>query len=437
MQTITTNQNTTNKLLLCAALMLVTLTLARHGYAQGLDGTKFDIYRINDDNTNIGSELLLNAGGIDKDWAIYNDNAFKLHIGTVLAANAFPGFLVEAASFDASNDEKRLWVNGRMALADHSAGTGIWYEGGTDDWFAGLNSDKSTFRIAVGNDANKFTVNTSGNGWLAGSLTIGADLIVSDNATFDNGLTVNGAAAFAETTFNGTTTFTSGLTANNTLTVNSGGASIHGNVSFANDLQVGGLGAFGTLTATGQGTFDNGQVYTASDGNIAQQYFEAANNHKLAVGIHDNGQAFLMNQSANTMALGVGNTENLWLLNNGNIGIGTDSPEQKLHVAGNMRVVEVEATDVEVRPSGWADFVFAPEYSLQPIEAVKQFIEANHHLPGVPSAAQVAEEGISVAEMQKTLLQKIEELTLYVIDLKEENQQLKTKVAQLEAGSQK
>ena len=82
--------------------------------------------------------------------------------------------------------------------------------------------------------------------------------------------------------------------------------------------------------------------------------------------------------------------------------------------------------------SEWSDYVFAPEYKLAPLAEVEQHIKEKGHLPGVPSAAEVVEQGVDMAKMDAKLLEKIEELTLYMIDVKkevnalrQENQQLK------------
>lgn len=63
----------------------------------------------------------------------------------------------------------------------------------------------------------------------------------------------------------------------------------------------------------------------------------------------------------------------------------------------------------------WADFVFKSDYKLKPLKSVETFIKKNGHLPDVPSAEKVAKEGFDVADTQRLLLQKIEELTLYII----------------------
>lgn len=93
----------------------------------------------------------------------------------------------------------------------------------------------------------------------------------------------------------------------------------------------------------------------------------------------------------------------------GNIGIGTTSPTHKLAVNGTIRAKEV------IVDTGWADHVFAADYPLASLSDVEQHIRQRGRLPDVPSAAEVAAHGVSVGEMQKILLQKIEELTLHVI----------------------
>lgn len=74
----------------------------------------------------------------------------------------------------------------------------------------------------------------------------------------------------------------------------------------------------------------------------------------------------------------------------------------------------------------WPDYVFEPEYNLMSISALKASIEANGHLPGIPSADVVEAEGIDLGDMQKRMMEKIEELTLYVIELQDQIEVLKT-----------
>ena len=101
----------------------------------------------------------------------------------------------------------------------------------------------------------------------------------------------------------------------------------------------------------------------------------------------------------------------------GDIGIGTENPQTKLDVRG-----VISATEVRVQVLTGADHVFDDSYNLKSLSEVEQFVQENKHLPEIPSQKQMQEEGLSMNEFQIKLLQKIEELTLYVIDLKKENQ---------------
>ncbi|ACU62080.1 hypothetical protein [Chitinophaga pinensis] len=96
----------------------------------------------------------------------------------------------------------------------------------------------------------------------------------------------------------------------------------------------------------------------------------------------------------------------------GSLGIGTRATGQyKLAVNGDFK-----SKRVKVEQANWADFVFEPEYQLPSLAEVETYIKANKHLPDVPSAKEVTKEGVDLGEMNKILLQKIEELTLHLIE---------------------
>lgn len=103
----------------------------------------------------------------------------------------------------------------------------------------------------------------------------------------------------------------------------------------------------------------------------------------------------------------------------GNVGIGTTAPAHFLHVAGTIGAEEI------IVSSTGADFVFDPKYRLAPLTEVAAYIQQNHHLPDIPSAREVQEKGVNLGDMQTKLLAKVEELTLHVIQISEQNQQMK------------
>lgn len=109
--------------------------------------------------------------------------------------------------------------------------------------------------------------------------------------------------------------------------------------------------------------------------------------------------------------------------NQGNVAIGKLGASEKLEVNGTIR-----AREVKIESSGWADFVFAPDYQLPSLEAVSNHIKEHQHLPDMPSAAEVEKEGINLSEMQAKLLQKIEELTLYAIEQNKRIEELEGKL---------
>lgn len=126
-----------------------------------------------------------------------------------------------------------------------------------------------------------------------------------------------------------------------------------------------------------------------------------------------------------------------YLYNQVNIGY---NPRQRVN--GNYLLTvdgQILAEGITIQNSNtWPDYVFEEDYSLRSLEEVEAFVQENKHLPGVPSAKEV-EEGVSVGDMQRVLLEKVEELTLYVIDqdkeldeIRSENEALKARLAEIE-----
>lgn len=106
----------------------------------------------------------------------------------------------------------------------------------------------------------------------------------------------------------------------------------------------------------------------------------------------------------------------------GNVGIGTTHPTQKLSVNGTILAKEII---VSTASTNWPDYVFEDYYNLISLKEVENYIKLNRHLPGVPSATKIESNGLAVGEVQKIQMQKIEELTLYVIELQKQIDELK------------
>lgn len=99
-------------------------------------------------------------------------------------------------------------------------------------------------------------------------------------------------------------------------------------------------------------------------------------------------------------------------MHRGNVGVGTSNPDEKLTVKGTIHAEEVRV-DLNVPAP---DYVFENNYRLLPLAELESFLCENKHLPGLPSGAEMEKDGLNLKEMNLLLLEKIEELTLYIIE---------------------
>jgi hypothetical protein len=133
----------------------------------------------------------------------------------------------------------------------------------------------------------------------------------------------------------------------------------------------------------------------------------------------------------------------------GNTGIGTHRPKAKLHLNGamliggsNQRIAfgsvlsvdgRVTAEDfVTLNSNLWPDYVFEKNYDLMPLAKLEDYITKNKHLPNITAAAEIEKNGIQLGKMTKSLMEKVEEMTLYIIELNKENKKLLERVEKLE-----
>lgn len=152
-----------------------------------------------------------------------------------------------------------------------------------------------------------------------------------------------------------------------------------------------------------------GNEYFSAKGNVNSGEFRLG-------GMHSSGYyATIYSNGAETMRVA-----------GGNVGIGTTDPgSYKLAVNGHVRAKEIKVE------TGWSDFVFEPDYKLLSLKETEEYIKKNGHLPEIPSAKEVEANGINLGEMNAKLLQKIEELTLHLIEQNKDLNKLRSEMTQL------
>lgn len=153
---------------------------------------------------------------------------------------------------------------------------------------------------------------------------------------------------------------------------------------------------------------------------------KATNSGNFVLNSHGGQSGFIFG-SGDPTSTGYG-TGLIWILSDGKVGIGTSSPSDKLTVSGDVKITGA----LKIGPNGWSiaapDYVFEKDYELQNLEAVENFIAKNKHLPEIPSASEMNEKGMNLAEMNLRLLKKIEELTLHAIRQEKRIQKLEKQV---------
>jgi hypothetical protein len=218
-----------------------------------------------------------------------------------------------------------------------------------------------------------------------------------------------------------------------------GTANPRANLDMAKDISNGQLGTvFGRLPegdGSGLGTYlgvkgyatQGDDPYNVKSFSIVHDFYGQTNN---SINFYRGGGVLGGFMTFNTSD----NTEKMRIGTNGNVGIGTTTPDEKLTVKGKIHAQEVK---VDMLGPLVPDYVFANDYKLKTLKEVEDYINKNSHLPEIPSAQEIEKNGLMLAEMNMLLLKKMEEMTLYIIEQNKISKELIRKVIVLEKALKK
>lgn len=434
-------------------------------YVSPLRGTKGNVaIGMAASSSNQGNKLTIKADSAKNGLRIYDIN------GTTRLLQGSNGGL--SVGYPATAPTNGLYVYGVTQLRSNLT------VGGTSTF-----SNSATFTNGLTSKSGLIV--SSGLAKFDGPVSMNSTMVTSGTATFNSGVTVIGASTFAgavkvtgATTLAGTTTGSltaSSLTSNGAATLKStlnvtGKSTLNGGlaVSGATTLSTTTTGAITTgslttnyaatlkssLSVAGASTFNGSATFNSSF--VGKGSSNTFYNGLIVYTTNTTDFSIRLkrvNNWAQIAAYGYTNYDPMEFLaskynfKNGNVGIGVENPQAKLHVNGkilcsgeievadlnsnSIKVNSLNAKDIQMDMHGAADYVFEDNYDLKSLSEVESYVNEHKHLPGMPSAAEMDANGVSVSKMSNLLLEKVEELTLHMIKLEKENAALKAKVESL------
>ncbi|MFC2119055.1 hypothetical protein ACFLSY_10470 [Bacteroidota bacterium] len=354
-------------------------------------------YALYSENSGFGSQSLNTI----EDWGLSNNDIYTVNSGNVGIGTSNPG---NKLTVDGTIQAGNLFVHGGDLVTPPTEGgsyMNLFYNQGSDIGsmyafgngeyksmaFGDMNNEKPPLFIGTGGylgvnwdiDEVDHNLQVGGNGYIETGLSIGT--YFESYTIPSNGLLVQGKVGI-------------GISIPDELLHVGGNMRLNGTFE-DKDGEAGACGQI--LSSTGTGTeWIDAPINTGS-------LLPTGGDWSLCTNLNIDSNTLVIDQANNRVGIGT-----------------TNIPQSTLAVNG-----KITAQEVEVTSSGWADYVFDDDFELKPLKDVEKYIKANNHLPDVPSESEVLENGINLGEMDAILLQKIEELTLYVIQLKNENEALK------------
>ncbi len=322
----------------------------------------------------------------------------------------------------------------------------------------------NTSNVAIGitptSSTASYKLYVKGATYLNGACTVNSTLKVNSSATMSSSLTVSGKSFLSAMTASGDIYGKSKLTVDGYTYLN-GGSTLVGKATLAggftatspctissslttSSLTVSGASTFsGNMSAKGASNaiYNDFRMYAATTGNLNLHIFKDKVS-KEGMRIVSSGQNSYANMtfSALDYVFNADLTSDTKIMTMNKNGVnmlksldvtGKITCHNEIEVADLLKANQIKAGDINVDLNNAADYVFDENYDLKSLSEVENYVKENKHLPGVPSASEIAENGMSVSQMSNLLLEKVEELTLHMIELQKENKALKAEVESL------
>ena len=316
-----------------------------------------------------------------------------------------------------TNPQQMLHINGNAMIS--GAGNGLLFAYSST-------SSGGNFGIKYTGSGLNFFLPASGNGTNTNNLLFiksdGNIGIGTGNPTtkLDVSGTARATNIISTSSIQASTLSVSGLTQSDSLTVTN---KIQSNsLKVTENIQARLLQISSNVVFNGLAGSSSKVVTVGTDGKLSSAdystFYDNLGNHTATQDI---------NLSGNKIVGSSAGTKGIYVSSSGNVRIGDGSmiPTNALEVNGTVR-----SKEVLVEITGWSDFVFKKDYNLMSLAEVERYVKENGHLPGVPSAADVEENGIGLGEMNAILLQKIEEMTLHLIEMEKRMQEMEKNIKQ-------
>lgn len=327
----------------------------------------------------------------------WQNDAYKIHMGNT-AEYQYGPVLSYSMKFNMSSDVDRGWTWGIVGLTPVAALSNLGNMQIAGSFIA------NKIGIGKSSPAGALDINAGGN-YAIRTLTSSRYVIeVRNTSDVDGGWWLvndpDGRFAIHENSVG------------DKFTIKPGGNVGIGTSSPVSLLDVNGRGRFRRFGSENSGLIIGGDALTLKGWGTNNPYIEWINSDETRQGY------FGWNTNRLSLVLENGNN---FTIENGNVGVGTTTPNEKLTVNGTVYGKEVKVDLAVPAP----DYVFADDYKLRTVEELQHYIASNGHLPEVPSSTQMTDDGVKLGEMNMILLKKVEELTLYLIDVKNENSELR------------